>query len=452
MASEWQVVSLADAPVQIIDGDRGQNYPKQSDFLDQGHCLFLNAGNVTTQGFNFSQCQYITSEKDQALRKGKLERHDVVLTTRGTVGNVAFYDNCVPFNHIRINSGMVIFRADTNRLFPLFLYQVLRSKIFTAQVATLQTGSAQPQLPIRDINRIRIPIPPLPEQRAIAAILGALDDKIELNRRTNATLEGIARALFKSWFVDFDPVRAKAEGRRMKDEIAALFPDALVDSELGEIPRGWRVTNLGKQVNAAKGLSYKGEHLCHEGEGLPLHNLNSVYEGGGYKFEGMKWYSGEYKERHLLEPGDVIVTNTEQGFEFLLIGYAAIVPKHFGPKGLFSHHIYRLRPRKDSYLPPWFFYLLLRTSHFHQIVAGYSNGTTVNMLPADGMQKPQFVLPPKALIEQFERLFTTVAARIETIYEESRTLAALRDALLPKLLSGELRVPDAERLCAEGGL
>ena len=100
MPGEWHVVSLADAPVQIIDGDRGKNYPKRSDFSGQGHCLFLNASNVTAQGFNFSQCMYITEEKDQALRKGKLERNDVIMTTRGTVGNVAFYSDDISFDHV----------------------------------------------------------------------------------------------------------------------------------------------------------------------------------------------------------------------------------------------------------------------------------------------------------------------------------------------------------------
>ncbi len=126
-----------------------------------------------------------------------------------------------------------------------------------------------------------------------------------------------------------------------------------------------------------------------------MHNLNSVYEGGGYKHEGLKWYTGEYRPSHLLKPGDVIVTNTEQGFDYLLIGFAAIVPKRYGDKGLFSHHIYRIQAKDMSYLPTWFIYLLLRTPVFHELVAGHSNGTTVNMLPLDGLQKPRFVLPPR---------------------------------------------------------
>ncbi len=316
-------------------------------------------------------------------------------------------------------------------------------------ISQMTGSSGRQRVPTSALSHREVTIPPLKEQEAIACILGALDDKIELNRRMNQTLEATTRAIFKSWFVDFDSVRAKAAGLQpsgLKPEIAALLPDAFEESELGEMPKGWSITSLADQITASKGLSYKGQHLCDEGEGLPMHNLNSVYEGGGYKHEGLKWYNGEYRPAHLLKPGDVIVTNTEQGFDYLLIGYSAIVPERYGPQGLFSHHIFRIRPKSTSYLPAWFTYLLLRTQRFHDLVAGHSNGTTVNMLPLDGLQKPQFVLPPKALVERFEALFVPAHQRIERIHEENVSLAALRDTLLPKLISGELVVAEAERI------
>jgi type I restriction enzyme S subunit len=183
------------APIEIIDGDRGKNYPQQQEFTSQDFCLFLNAGNVTTSGFNFDECSFIGKEKDSILRRGKLQRNDIVLTTRGTVGNTAFYDSRIPFEHVRINSGMVILRADKDRLLPEYLYHIVRSEFFQEQVRALRTGSAQPQLPIRDINRIELILPSLPVQQRIAEILGRLDDKIEINRRINRTLEAMAGAL-----------------------------------------------------------------------------------------------------------------------------------------------------------------------------------------------------------------------------------------------------------------
>jgi len=129
-----------------------------------------------------------------------------------------------------------------------------------------------------------------------------------------------------------------------------------------------------------RGLSYKGAGLAEEGEGVPMHNLNSVYEGGGYKYEGIKYYKGEFKERHKVFPGDIIVTNTEQGHELLLIGYPAVVPKFFGEEGIFSQHIYRLKIN-DARITRQFLYYLLMSHDVHEQITGATNGSTVNMLP-----------------------------------------------------------------------
>ena len=273
-----------------------------------------------------------------------------------------------------------------------------------------------------------------------------LDDKIELNRRMSETLEAMARALFKSWFVDFDPVRAKARGRDpgLPRPLAALFPARLVHSDLGKIPEGWPVETLADHFEPVKGVSYKGTGLGDDG--VPLHNLNSIHEGGGYKYEGIKYYSGEHVERHVVLPGDVIVANTEQGHERLLIGYAAVVPSVYGNYGIASHHIYRVRPKPGSQLKASYLCFLLNSSQMHDVVSGFANGTTVNMLPVDALQKPPIVCPPGRLVEAFETLAESAKQRCEELLLEFRTLASLRDLLLPKLISGELLIKDRERL------
>jgi type I restriction enzyme S subunit len=245
--------------------------------------------------------------------------------------------------------------------------------------------------------------------------------------------------------VDFDPVRAKAEGRDpgLPKPLADLFPDSFEDSELGEIPKGWEVGTLSDHYEAVKGVSYKGSGLGDQG--MPLHNLNSVYEGGGYKYEGIKYYSGEYTQRHIVVPDDVIVANTEQGHDRLLVGYAALVPSFFGNHGIASHHIYRLRPKPQSPLTATYLCWLLNSPVMHDVVSGYANGTTVNMLPIDGVQKPAFVCPPKGLVFAFDSVTMLATRRREEMVSESRTLAALRDALLPRLISGALRVKHAEK-------
>ncbi|GIU97851.1 MAG: hypothetical protein KatS3mg013_1654 [Actinomycetota bacterium] len=273
-------------------------------------------------------------------------------------------------------------------------------------------------------------------------MLGSLDDKIEANRRMARTLQELARAIFKSWFVDFDPVRAKVEGRRplVPPELEDLFPSKLVDSPIGPIPEGWEVARLGEHVEVVRGLSYRGADLVEEGEGLPLHNLNSVREGGGYKYEGIKWYAGDYKDRHLVEPGDVIVANTEQGHDYLLIGYPAIVPRTFGEESLFSADLFRVRPSEGSSVSCTFLYHALRAPRLRGAVVGYTGGTTVNHLSVEGLRRPTCVVPPSDLTSAFDRLVRPMLDLEEQLVDESRTLARLRDWLLPKLISGQVRV------------
>jgi type I restriction enzyme S subunit len=303
------------------------------------------------------------------------------------------------------------------------------------------TGSTFPSVSGEQIRSSPCPSLPRSDRLVISQVLGALDDKIDLNRRMCQTLEAMARALFTSWFVDFDPVRAKMEGRDpgLPKEIADLFPSRLVDSELGPIPEGWRVASLRDEFEAAKGLSYKGSGLSDSG--VPLHNLNSIFEGGGYKHSGIKWYRGEYADRHLIKGGDVIVANTEQGHDRLLIGFAARVPNDYDGLGLFSHHLYRLRTALGAQLTGNWIYRLLNTRAMHETVSGYANGTTVNMLPIDGLQSPRFVVPAGEIVATFDRQDEDWQARGALAMRETRTLAALRDTLLPKLISGELRVP-----------
>ena len=164
----------------IIDGDRGVNYPGAGIFQKNGHCLFLNAGNVTKTGFQFEDCQFISADRDGKLNKGKLSRQDVVLTTRGTLGNLAYYSEEVPYNHIRINSGMVIMRCTSSTVDHAYHYFVLRSHIVGSQIERLSFGSAQPQLTVKGIETLKIPLPPTKaEQKAIAEALSDTDAHIE---------------------------------------------------------------------------------------------------------------------------------------------------------------------------------------------------------------------------------------------------------------------------------
>jgi type I restriction enzyme M protein len=179
---DWNLLTFVEAPFEIIDGDRGINYPKKEDFSSDGYCVFLNTKNVRSDGFNFDDVEFVSKEKDESLRKGKLCRGDVLLTTRGTIGNTGYYDNSVPFDHIRINSGMLIFRPDENKLSGNYLFHFFQSKNFKDQRDAIVSGAAQPQLPIRSLIDIKLPLPPLETQKAIVAEIEAEQALVNANR------------------------------------------------------------------------------------------------------------------------------------------------------------------------------------------------------------------------------------------------------------------------------
>ena len=175
---EWEMISIKESDIKVIDGDRGNEYPNADEFLDQGYCLFLSTKNVTKKGFSFKECSFISKEKDEKLRKGRLSREDIVITTRGTIGNIAYFERTIPYDIIRINSGMVILRNFNDSLSQKFLYHTLQSSNIIKQFNRSMYGSAQPQLTISIINSLKLIIPRFNEQQKIVSILSNIDNQI----------------------------------------------------------------------------------------------------------------------------------------------------------------------------------------------------------------------------------------------------------------------------------
>jgi type I restriction enzyme S subunit len=331
---------------------------------------------------------------------------DILFCVRGsTTGRMNWSDK-----EYAIGRGLAAIRHKKGIEYRYFLKGIIDYNLNL--LLSSATGSTFPNITRSQIEGIEIILPPLPEQKAIASILSSLDDKIDLLHRQNKTLEQMAETLFRQWFVE-------------------------------EAEEDWEWHQISEFVEVLRGLSYKGAGLSDKENGIPMHNLNSVFEGGGYKYEGIKYYSGEYKERHLVKSGDVIITNTEQGHEMLLIGFPAIVPKYYGDNGIFSQHIYKLK-LKDSTFSESFLYFLLMTYDVRDQISGATNGSTVNMLPKDGIEWAKFKLPPQNKINNFTKLAKPSIEKIETNYSQIRTLEKLRDTLLPKLMSGEVRVNHEE--------
>ncbi len=339
---------------------------------------------------------------------------------------------------------------------PLFVYYSLSIRQQEFKLAA--SGSAQPIINKTEFGNFDILLPPLPEQRAIAHILGTLDDKIELLRRMSETLEEMARTLFKAWFVDFVPVRAKMEGRWKRGQslpglpahLYDLFPDRLVPSELGEIPEGWEVGTAGEEVDLIKGVSYRSKDLSDSN--VALVTLKSFKRGGGYRPDGLKPYVGTYKPEQEVHPGELIISQTDVTQSAEVIGKPAIVlPDDRFQTLVASLDVLIVRPR-HGVLSREFFYLLFSMPYFQEHIYGYTNGTTVLHLDKEGVPSFRFVKPTEDVAVAFSKIVVPMFARFIKSVTEARTLAALRDALLPKLVRGEIRVREAEQFLQETGV
>jgi len=329
-----------------------------------------------------------------------------------------------------------------------FLFYWMASDEFVDASVRGSEGTKMPRAQWEFVSRIERPVPPLSQQRAIAHILGTLDDKIELNRRMNETLEAMARAVFKSWFVDFDPVRAKMEGRdplpapqseaaRQADglppHLADLFPGRFEESELGEIPAGWGVGQFGDIAdNPRRGVQPNAIEPSKPYIGLehmPRRCIALSEWGQAEELESNKF---EFKR------GDILFGKLRPYFH--KVGVAPVV-------GVCSTDILVVVPKE----PEWFGFVIghISSVEFISHTDAASTGTKMPRTSWQDMARFDIVLPPVKVVSAYTGIIHSLIDRIITNIHESRTLAALRDALLPKLLSGEIRVPEAEKFVAE---
>ncbi|BBP94891.1 hypothetical protein BSFA1_00200 [Burkholderia sp. SFA1] len=449
MQSDWPFMTIGtlvergDARLQT--GPFGSQLHK-SDYVDAGIPIIPTEAIGRGVVLDDVSLPQISEAKATELSRHRLRAGDILFARRGI--QATGLSAIVGAKHIDAlcGTGAILLRVNSDVIVPQFLAAYLATDVARTWLRAHAVGAVMPNLNAGIIGQLRVPLPDISVQREIASLAFALDARIRLLRETSATLESIAKSIFKSWFIDFGPVHAKAEGLEpdgMDAETSALFPDAFEDSALGNIPKGWAVGTLAEHAFAERGLSYKGAGLCAFGEGVPMHNLNSVLEGGDYKYLGIKHYRGDYKERHIAVAGDIIVANTEQGHNHRLIGFPAVVPTRYG-KAIFSHHIYRVRTKPDSPLTKHTLYYMLMAPSVREQVIGCANGSTVNMLKVAGLEIPRFVCPSAEIARAFESRAAIFRAQIETNVERAETLAALRDTLLPRLISGKLCLPDAE--------
>lgn len=433
MAGEWKLTSLRDAGVSLIDCDH--RTPPAAEF---GY-PYIAIPQLKEGRLNLSGVRRISSEHFvEWTRKAKPQHHDVVLSRRCNPGETAY----VPLGlECALGQNLVLLRSDGSRVFPPFLRWLVRGPDWWEQIGTfINVGAVFDSLKCADIPNFKMPLPPIAEQKAIAAVLGALDDKIELNRRMNATLEAMARALFQSWFVDFDPVRAKPAGRKTdgsEGPTAALFSSALQDSPLGKIPMGWQVLPFSDafKIPLRNGLT---RPKCVRGAGIPMVNMGELFAHrriGNIPMDRVPLSDSEF-DLNLVEAGDLLFAR--QSLTLAGAGQCSIAIEADEPRTYESHLIRcRLDTTKSS---PWFFYYYFLSSAGHARIVSIVEQVAAAGIRGSDLARMAVLMPPVGLQHRFAEIIAPFERRIAANNDETRTLAALRDTLLPQLLSGELPI------------
>ena len=392
MAGEWRDITLG----EFVSLQRGHDLTEPERRAGRVPVL----GSAGPSGFH-----------DTALSKGP----GIVIGRSGASFGKVHYSREDYWPH---NTGLYV--TDFKGNDPLFAFYFLKALDFDR----FNSGSAQPSLNRNFIYPIKIRVPKPPEQKAIAAVLGALDDKIELNRRMNATLEAMARALFQSWFVDFDPVRAKLDGRKpigLDDGIAALFPDRLEDSPLGQIPKGWKAGTVVDGFNLTMGQSPPGDTYNEVCNGLPFYQGRTDF---GFRIPIRRIYCSA--PTRYAKPGDTLVSvrapvgDINMANEECCIGRGVAAVRHKSGATSFTYHS--------------------MASLFPDFARFEAEGTVFGSINKDSFEKLRFVIPPQEIVAAYERQVGCLDEQIRILENQSRTLANLRDALLPMLLAGKLRI------------
>ena len=432
--SKWREIPLGKLSHRVTKGTTPTTVGGR--FTDRG-IAFVKVESITNDGrIVEDKLAHIDEETNNLLARSSLEKDDILFTIAGTIGRVGrVQDNILPAN---TNQAVAIVRPDQSIVESKYLYYSLRDDARIQRVHSRIVQSVQANFSLSELSAVEIPLPPLNEQREIAHVLGTLDDKIELNRRMNKTLEAMARELFKSWFVDFDPVRAKIAGLWRRGEslpglpadLYDLFPDRLVDSELGEFPEGWRVGGLNDAIETLSG-------------GTPKTSKEEYWDGD------IPWYTA--KDAPSLS--DIFVLTTERSIsqagvdhsstKVLPVGTTVITARGtvgrlacLGIPMAMNQTCYGLRGALGY--PDYFTYWNVRNTVSDLLARAH--GTIFDTITRETFKIAETVLAPLGAAEAFESASGSLMKRILYNLNESRDLATQRDALLPKLVSGEVRM------------
>lgn len=446
MTSEWPILKIEDVAERVGMGPFGSSI-KVETFVESGVPV-ISGEHLHDIALTEKKFRFITEQHANELAKSNVFRGDVVFTHAGTIGQVSVIPENSKYEKYIVSQRQFFMRCNRELVNPLYVVYFFKSPQGRHKLLANASQVGVPSIarPVTYLRSIEIPVPSLAVQNRIVEVIESIRDRITLLRETNQTLEAIAQALFKSWFVDFDPIRSKSEGKEPEGidaATAALFPDAFDETELGVVPKDWAVTSVEAIAEVVKGKSYSSKDLV-ENHKTALVTLKSFERGGGFRMDGFKPYSGTYKSTQVVNAGDLIIAYTDVTQAAELIGKPAIVVAVEEHDTLVaSLDVGIVRP-DDSKCGKQFLYGLFKTDAFQSHTYAHTSGTTVLHLSKDGVGSYRFALPPAALNIKFEEIASALAKRRQANTDGIRALGTLRDTLLPRLISGQLRIAEAE--------
>lgn len=427
----WRLVSLKDIASKIGSGATPRG-GKEVYLNERENFALIRSQNVFDRYFSSEGLAFISDEQAEQLSQAWLHFNDILLNITGD--GITFSRACIVPQAILpacVNQHVSIIRLDDTVAEPGFILSYLTHPQIKNYIESFNSGGSRRAITKGHIESFKIPLPPLEEQKAIAAVLSAFDDKIELNRQMNATLEEMARALFKSWFVDFDPVRRNRAGGPAQP-YDHLFPDELVVDENGrEFPKGWQLSKLGQVAHINK--ESVNQNFNHET--VEYIDISSVTEGRLDKTTRYDLNNAPSRAKRLVEHGDVIWSTVRPNRKsYLLINHPPdnlVVSTGFA---VISPH----------QIPTSYLYLWVTTDTFVQYLVNNAIGSAYPAVSAKRFSEASIILPPQQILTQFEEFVGKLYSQIANNDREAETLSHLRDTLLPKLISGEIRVPIKE--------
>lgn len=414
---EWKEVRLGEISSKIGDGLHGT--PK---YDDEGPYYFINGNNLNCGKIIIKDDTKRVGKDEFVKNQKELNEQTILVSINGTIGNVAKYNN-----ELCILGKSACYINVIKEVDKEFIYYVLTSANFKRNITNEATGTTIKNVSLKQMREYKFNIPcNISDQHRIASILSSLDRKIELNNKINADLEEMAQAIFKNWFVEFEPFK---DGK-------------FVDSELGMIPEGWKVISLNEILDNVSGYSYKGSEL--QSSNIAMATIKNFERKGGFKTEGYKEIviSKKIKETQFVNMFDVLVAHTDLTQNAEIVGNPAIVLSKGGyEKLIMSMDLTKVISKIDG-VTNGLLYCILSTSRFKEHALGYVNGTTVLHMSKKAV--PEYTCAFPKDINQIRDLCITLDSiykRMAVTYDENSRLSLLRDTLLPRLMSGKLEVP-----------